>query len=126
MREQNPCRVVICDDAPEIRLILRTLLDVEPGFEFVGEAANGYEALEIVAQHNPDVLVLDLSMPVMDGFQALSALSKRAVPTRVVVYSAHDSDANRERIQQLGACAFVRKGGDPTEVISAVRMAAAG
>ena len=76
--DQPPIRVVLCDDTRDIRLLLSLALELAGGFEVVGEAADGSEAIAQVTAHQPDVVLLDLAMPVLDGLQALPHIRERA------------------------------------------------
>ena len=118
---QEACRVLLCDDTPEIRLILRTLLGLETEMEVVGEARNGLEAVRLVEEHRPDVVVLDLSMPVMDGFEAIPEIARVSPETSIVMYSAHGSSEIQAKAKRLGAHHFVQKGGDPMDVVESVQ-----
>lgn len=121
-RDTN-CRVVVVDDIPEIRYLLKMLLAIEPSCTVVGEAGNGAEAIELVDALQPEVVVLDLEMPVMDGWQALPHLRRIAPTTHVIVFSSSAVDARLEkRLTNLGANDFVRKGGDPTLIMSAIKQ----
>ncbi|MCW2924001.1 MAG: hypothetical protein JWM98_1405 [Thermoleophilia bacterium] len=126
MTDQTTCRVLLCDDTPEIRMILRTLFSIETELDVIGEAANGAEAVQLVAEHRPDVVVLDLSMPVMDGFDAIPEIAKVSPETSIVMYSAHGSEETRAKALRLGADHFVRKGGDPSVVVGTVQDVCAG
>jgi DNA-binding NarL/FixJ family response regulator len=121
MSQQDPCRVLLCDDTPEIRLILRTLLGIETELQVVAEARDGREAVELAEEHQPDVVVLDIAMPVMDGLQAIPEITRVSPDTSIVMYSAHGSQETRTKALNLGAHHFVRKGGDPTEVVETVQ-----
>lgn len=105
----SPCRIVIADDAPDVRVLLRTIVR-ERGFEVVGEAGNGVEAIEVAAAEHPDVVILDLSMPVMDGLEAMPRLVEAAPGTRVVVLSGFVNDDVRRKVLAMGAVACVEKG----------------
>lgn len=114
-------RVLLVDDNPDIRLLVRIGLESDGGFEVVGEACDGAEAVEAVRATCPDAVLLDLAMPVLDGFQALPLL-KAACPTaRVVVFSANDSYSARDRVEEAGAAAFLRKDAAIAEVAAALR-----
>ncbi|MCW2971759.1 MAG: putative two-component system response regulator [Thermoleophilia bacterium] len=119
------CRVVLVDDIPEIRFLLKMLLAAEPSCEVVGEASNGAEAIEVVDRTRPELVVLDLEMPVMDGWHALPHLRRVAPTSHIVVFSSAAIDGRLEkRLTNLGASRFVRKGGDPAIVIQAIREVA--
>lgn len=116
------CRVVIVDDIPEIRFLLKMLLAVEPSCIVVGEARHGAEAIEVVDQTQPEVVILDLEMPVMDGWHALPHLRRLAPTTTIVVFSSTPMDARLEkRLMNLGADRVIPKGGDPSIIVDAVR-----
>ena len=86
-------RVVVADDTPDMRLLLRLSMARRPDIEVVGEAANGQEAIDLAAALRPDLLVLDLAMPVLDGLSALPTLALVAPETRVVILSAMPVEA---------------------------------
>lgn len=103
-------RVVLVDDSPAIRMALRELLDSMAGgrtFEIVGEAGTGSEGIYLAAAERPDLVILDVEMPVMGGMVALPQILRAAPAAQVVVFSATDS---RQEALELGATAFVPKG----------------
>ncbi|MGH2691889.1 MAG: response regulator [Actinomycetota bacterium] len=100
-------RVLIADDNPDILILLRTNLRAA-GFESI-EAGNGQVALERIEQDRPDIVLLDLMMPVLDGWGVLEALRGRPDSPPVIVVSASDSAANVERARELGVAAYVTK-----------------
>jgi DNA-binding NarL/FixJ family response regulator len=114
-------RVAIADDDARVRAALCRYLSQEPDLQLSGEAGDGLEALELVASVRVDVLILDLSMPRMNGWQALAALRRIAPATRVVVLSGEDSEGVRKRAFDEGAAAFADKGGGAEAVVRAVR-----
>lgn len=116
------CRVVVVDDIPEIRYLLKMLLAIEPSCTVVGEASNGLEAISVVEARQPEVVVLDLEMPTMDGWHALPHLRRVSSTSHIIVFSSTDVDARLEkRLSNLGADRFVRKGGDPKVIVDAIR-----
>jgi len=119
--DQPPIRVVLADDTRDIRLLLSLALELAGGFEVVGEAADGSEAIEQAAAHQPDVLLLDLAMPVLDGLQALPHIRERAPESLVVVLSGFGADAMGEEAVRLGAATYVQKGVNPTELAEQLR-----
>lgn len=119
-------RVVIADDEPLIRAGIRMILTSDPAIEVVAEAANGREAVELARAHVPDVVLLDIQMPVMDGLTALAEL-RRAVPqARSLVLTTFGEKENVLRALGEGGAGFLLKDSAPAELIGAVRAAAAG
>ena len=115
--------VVVCDDAREARVLLRSLLRYDPSIEIVGEASDGIEAIEAVGHHRPNVVLLDLAMPVMDGLEALPEIGRISPDSKVVVVSGFEADAMAEEALALGASAYVQKGASRDELLNAVRRA---
>ncbi len=112
-------RVVLADDTEDLRMVLRRLLEHDGRFEVVAEAEDGQEAVQVAAQHQPDVIVLDLSMPVLDGRAALPRIRSAAPATRIVVLSGFGSlDAGDAA--ELGADACIVKGAGIDEIIGTV------
>ena len=112
--------VVVCDDAREARVLLRSLLRFDPSIEIVGEASDGLEAIEAGGHHRPNVVLLDLAMPVMDGLEALRAIGRISPDSKVVVVSGFDAEAMEEEALALGATAYVQKGASRDELLNAV------
>ena len=103
-------RVLIVDDVADLRALLRMALSHNEEFEVVGEAANGLEAIMQAELHQPDLVVLDLSMPVLDGLEALPRILEVAPDARVVVLSGFDQGRMRGPALAAGAAAYVEKG----------------
>jgi DNA-binding NarL/FixJ family response regulator len=101
-------RILIVDDDPQFRQLVRLVLRRVRDFEFVGEAPDGFAGIEQVEQHRPDVVLLDLMMPGMDGFEALPRIRAAHPEVAVVVLTALDADQVREGVL-LGAAGFVEK-----------------
>jgi DNA-binding NarL/FixJ family response regulator len=114
------CRIVVCDDQPAFRQLVSMVLGLESGIEIVGEAANGVEAIDAVRRHTPDVLLLDVAMPIMDGLEALPFIHEASPATQVVMVTAFGSESVRERALAGGAVAFIEKGLDVTELVEQV------
>ena len=114
-------RVLLVDDNPDIRLLVRIGLESSGGFAVVGEACDGQEAVDAVGRGCPDVVLLDLAMPVMDGFEALPLLKARCPHSRVVIYSASDSPTTRSRIEASGGDAYLRKDAGISDVVEVLR-----
>lgn len=104
------CTVVLADDTPEIRTLLRLTLEDRGDIEVVGEAGDGAEAVKIVTELQPDALVLDLAMPVMDGFEAIREVRRNAPETKIIVLSGFDRTVMSERALSLGADMYFEKG----------------
>ena len=102
----------MADDSPEVRLLVRVVLEDEDGFTVEAEAANGQEAVALAASLHPDVLLLDLSMPKMDGHEALPKILAASPDTRVVVLSSLPPERVADRLIDLGALAFLDKTSD--------------
>ena len=105
-----PIRVVIADDVAEFRSLLRIKLVLDGRFEAVGEASDGSEAVAVCAAQRPDVLLLDLSMPEMDGLQAIAAVREASPETKIVVLSGFTAVRMHEDVLARGAHAYVEKG----------------
>lgn len=102
--------MVIADDTPDIRTLLRWSLEPDDRFEVVGEAANGAEAVELISRVNVDAILLDLAMPVMDGLQAIPQIRSASPGTRIVVLSGFDEGAMAGEAISRGADAYLEKG----------------
>ena len=113
-------RVLLCDDLQQVRLLLRTEMSLESDLVIVGEATNGAEAIELARESQPDVVVLDLTMPVMDGLEALPGIRKAAPKARVIMLSAHGSEM-RARAVAAGASSYIEKTATTREIVDAVR-----
>lgn len=105
----TPLRVLLVDDAPDVRQLVRLLLRSEPRFEVVGEAANGREAVALAGELRPDVVLLDLAMPVMDGLEALPLIREACPGVSVVMLSAHDPRTFAAAAEVLGAVGSIDK-----------------
>ena len=118
--------VVVADDEALIRDSFRLLLEPEPGIEWVGEAGNGREAVERVRQLLPDLVLMDVRMPVMDGLDATRAITATGLPTRILVLTTYDSDMYLYRAILAGAGGFCLKDVRRDELMHAIRTVAAG
>lgn len=116
-------RVLLCDDMQQMRLLLRTEMTLESDFEIVGEATNGAEAIELAQESQPDVVVLDLTMPVMDGLEALPRIREVAPATRVIMLSAHRTSEMGAKAIAAGASLYIEKTVTTREIVEAVRAA---
>jgi DNA-binding NarL/FixJ family response regulator len=119
-------RVVIADDHPVVRDGLRGMLAGQPDLEVVAEAADGREALAAVARHRPDVVLVDLRMPVLDGVGAIRQLAADHPTVRVLVLTTYDDDNDIVRAIEAGATGYLLKDVPREELFRAVRSAARG
>jgi PAS domain S-box-containing protein len=114
----TPISVVLVDDAPEVRLLLRSTLRLSGRYKVIGEGGNGEEAIERARELRPDVLILDVSMPVMDGLEALPRVLVESPDTRVVLYTGFDPGGLGDRARDLGATAIVQKSVDIDDFVA--------
>ncbi|WP_326494450.1 response regulator transcription factor [Nocardioides pini] len=119
-------RVLLVDDDPLVRSALTLMLGGQPDIEVVGEAPNGEAGLAQVAEHRPDVVLMDIRMPVMDGLEATRVLHSRPSPPAVVVLTTFDADDHVLRAVASGADGFLLKDTPPGDIVSAIRTVAAG
>lgn len=106
------CSVVVCDDQVAFRQLVAVVLGLEAGVEVVGEAGNGLDAVSLAERLKPDVLLLDIAMPKMDGLEALPRVREASPGTQVVMLTGLTSATIRERALAAGASAFIEKGID--------------
>ena len=125
-RSSGPIRVLICDDVPEMRGILRTVLEDDSSFVVVGEADTGNGAVSMIADLSPDVVLLDLSMPEMDGLEAIEIIAGSSPHTGIVVFSGFAAERMADVALAKGADRYVEKGEPIGALIAAVRAAADG
>jgi Response regulator containing a CheY-like receiver domain and an HTH DNA-binding domain len=126
MFQGEKIRIAIADDHAVLRESLSALLASHRDFEVVGVAGNGAEALELVERVQPDVLVLDLFMPVTDGFEVLRQLDRSGAKVASVVLTASESQPDYVQVVRLGARGLVLKGETPEKLFSAIRTVADG
>ena len=119
-------RVVMADDHPVFRDGLRALFAATPDLELVGEAADGATTLDVVADSAPDVVVMDLQMPGIDGVEATRRLATLAPRARVLILTMFEDDASVFAAMRAGARGYLVKGADAHEVVGAIRAVAAG
>ena len=121
-----PINILLADDHAVVRLGVRSLFDAEANFHLVGEADDGLQVLPLVERLQPDVLVLDLMMPGLNGLEIIRQVGHRAPATRIVVLSMYANEPYVLDALQGGALGYVLKGSDSAELVRAVREAAAG
>lgn len=118
--------VVIIDDEPLIRAGIAAIVDSDPGLGVIGEAGDGSEAIELVGRVRPDVVVMDVHMPRLDGIEATRLLMARQEPPRILILTTFDSDDYIFEALRAGADGFVLKRAQPEELVRAVHTVAGG
>jgi DNA-binding NarL/FixJ family response regulator len=121
-----PIRVVLVDDHAVVRSALRALLVGESGIAVVGEACNGREAISMAKVLTPDIVVMDIGMPDMNGIEATQVIVDRFPGTQIVALSRHDSPSSVGDMIKAGARAYVTKAAEATELIRAIRAVGSG
>jgi DNA-binding NarL/FixJ family response regulator len=119
-------RILVADDHPVVRDGLVAILSTQPDFEIVAEAGTGAEVVRGVAEQRPDVVLLDLEMPNMDGVEALRELRNREAGARVIVFTAYDTDERILAAVRAGAQGYLLKGAPREEIFQAIRVVHAG
>ena len=119
-------RVLLVDDDALVRAGLTMMIGSTDDLEVVGEAADGSEVVDAVARHRPDVVLMDIRMPTLDGLQATQRLQETASPPRVIVLTTFDIDDFVFRALQAGAAGFLLKDTPPRELLQAIRVVAFG
>ncbi len=119
-------RLLVADDHPMLREGLVAVLGTQPDFEVVGEADDGEEVVRLVERLEPDVILLDLEMPNVDGVEALRRLQEANAPARAVVFTAYDTDERILGALRAGARGYLLKGASRADIFSAVRTVHAG
>lgn len=123
---EHTIRVVLADDDPLVRMAIGMLLGGEPGIELVAEAADGNQALRAVAEHRPDLVLMDVRMPELDGLAATERLRALDDPPEVVILTTFHADEQVMRALRAGASGFLLKHTPPAEIVAAIRRVASG
>lgn len=114
-------RIVIADNHPLLRQGLRQAIDSEEGLSVVGEADDGEEALALIERRRPDIAVLDITMPKMDGFELARAMREKGLPARIIFLTIHDEEDMVNEALDLGARGYVLKEGAIKEIVFGIR-----
>jgi two-component system, NarL family, nitrate/nitrite response regulator NarL len=115
-----PVKIMLVDDHEVVRQGLRTILSVRPEWKICGEAENGKQAVEMALKLQPDVIILDVTMPVMSGLEATQELRKFNLERRVLIFSMHDSKSLVRTLQKAGAGGYVIKSRAARDLIHAI------
>ena len=115
-------RVLIVDDVPQVRRELRTLLPLLDAIEIAGEAENGQAAIELATTLRPDVILMDVEMPIVDGLAATRSIKQQQPQCRVIILSIHNDEAVRAKARAAGADEFVDKGASLTTLLKAIQI----
>jgi DNA-binding NarL/FixJ family response regulator len=118
--------VFLVDDVPDMRMLLRLVLEADPELSVVGEAGDGPTAVDDVARLQPDVVVLDLSLPGMDGLEVMPLVREASPQTKIVVFSGYTSERMAAAALERDAARYVEKGSSIEDLAAIVREVAAG
>lgn len=114
-------RILICDDHPLVRQGLRNLLELQDDMEVIAEASNGREALQLIRNHRPDVVLLDLMMPELDGLGALNTLQEEQITSRVLMLTSFLDSEKAIACIEAGAMGYLTKDIQPSDLVDAIR-----
>jgi len=126
MKAGGKIRILIADDHFIVRMGLTALVNMEPDMEVIGEAANGAQAVDIFGKLNPDLVLMDLRMPVKDGIQATAEIRNKFPTARILMLTTYDGDEDIHKALQAGAQGYVLKNSTAEALIPALRAVAAG
>ena len=126
MQHEQPIRLVIADDHELVRDGIRARLEDEANIEIVGEARDGIEAIELAEQFHPDLMLLDINMPNMNGLDAVEEIRRRELPCHILMLSLYDNAEYVRRASALGTNGYLLKDVSQTEMVSAIKIAANG
>jgi two-component system NarL family response regulator len=124
--DDSSIRILIADDHPIVRDGLNAVINDQPDMDVVVEAANGKEAVALAQQHRPDVLLIDLRMPQMNGVEAVNTIRAEWPQARIIILTTYDGDEDIYRALQAGAQAYLLKGMPRTELLDTIRAVHAG
>ena len=123
----DPCiRVAIADDSAAVRMSLRSMLKLDSRLTLVAEAENGSAAIAMVEEHRPDVVLIDITMPVLDGIEATRIITSKFPGIRVIVLTAHSSESIAAKAFKAGASHLLTKGCSAEEILDAIMICSLG
>ncbi len=126
MNHTAPIRIIVADDQHLIRQGIATLLDLEDDISVVGQAENGETAVSLTLQHQPDLILMDIQMPIMDGIEALAQIRQQLPECKVLMLTTFSNDHYIIQSMQAGACGYLLKDIPSADLAQAVRLAHAG
>src|ERR1700742_1166053 len=119
-------RIVLVDDQELLRMVFRLVLDSQPDMEVVGEAGDGRAAIALVAEHAPDIVLMDVRMPELDGVAATREIIDSGSAARIIILTTFDLDEYAYAALRAGASGFLLKNAPPADLLSAIRAVASG
>lgn len=125
-KSQPPIRIIVADDHFVVRMGLNAVLNAEPEFHVVGEAEDGMEAVELVRKYRPEVILMDLIMPRLNGVEATIQIRRETPECKVIILTTYDGDEDIYRALQAGAQGYVLKNSRGTSLVEAIRRVHAG
>ena len=121
-----PARILVADDHEVVRQGIRMILEARPDWEICGEAENGQEAIRLAAELRPDVIIMDITMPVMSGLEAAKELSELRLPSRILIFTMHESKTLDASVRKAGAHGYVVKSRASRDLIEALERLLSG
>ena len=121
-----PAKILVADDHEVVRQGIRMILEARPDWEICGEAENGQEAIRLASELRPDVIIMDITMPVMSGLDAARELSKLQLPSRVLIFTMHESKSLDSSVRKVGADGYVVKSRASRDLIEALERLLSG
>lgn len=122
----NLIKIILADDHKLVRQGMRSLLEAQPGYEIIGEASNGLEALKLMEELSPDIALLDVMMPDLNGIEAAKIAQQRGYKSKLIILSMHANSTYVVRALQSGAMGYVLKDSDFSEILQAIQNALEG